>query len=78
MKTHSDNAVTIPPGLLAEVQAAAREEHRAPDELVSDALRRYLHDRPQKKEHAPRKNLAQLLMESPFAGAELSLERRKD
>ena len=26
----------------------------------------------------PRKNLAQLLMESPFAGTELDLERRKD
>ena len=27
---------------------------------------------------APRKNLAQFLMESPLAGAELNLERQKD
>jgi metal-responsive CopG/Arc/MetJ family transcriptional regulator len=45
MKTHSDNAVTIPPALLAEVQAAAQAEHRPADELVSDALRRYLQAR---------------------------------
>jgi hypothetical protein len=37
----------------------------------------------QEKEHkreatAPQKNLAQFLMESPFAGAELNLERQKD
>jgi metal-responsive CopG/Arc/MetJ family transcriptional regulator len=45
MNAHVQNAVTIPPALLAEVQAAAKEEHRAPDELVSDALRRYLEGR---------------------------------
>jgi len=45
MKTHSENSVSMPPSLLAEVQAAAREEHREADELVRDAVQRYLKDR---------------------------------
>jgi hypothetical protein len=79
MKTtgHEQNAVYMPPELLAEAREAASEEHRPADELVSDAVRRYLE---QRKEHpaTPRTNLAQLLMNSPFAGANLDLERRKD
>jgi hypothetical protein len=76
--------VRMPPDLLAEAQAAADEEHRTTDELVRDAVQRYLDSRRLQQghhEHAtemPRKNLAQLLMESPLAGAELDLERRKD
>jgi hypothetical protein len=31
-----------------------------------------------RKAATPRKNLAQFLMESPLAGAELNLERQKD
>lgn len=47
MKTtgHEQNAVYIPPELLAEARQAATEEHRAPDELVSEAVRRYLQQR---------------------------------
>ncbi|MBV9268223.1 MAG: hypothetical protein JO061_18790 [Acidobacteriaceae bacterium] len=79
MKTtgHEQNAVYMPPELLAEAREAAEQEHRPADELVSDAVRRYLQ---QRKEHGdtPRANLAQLLMDSPFAGANLVLERRKD
>ena len=39
------NAVYIPPELLAEARQAATEEHRPADELVSDAVRRYLQQR---------------------------------
>lgn len=85
MKTSGEDnaAFPLPLALLAEVQAAAEEEHRPADELVREAVRRYLESRrlQQGEEHeveTPRKNLAQLLMESPFAGADLDLERRKD
>lgn len=46
MKTsHESNIVHMPPELLAEARRAADEEHRPADELVSDAVRRYLHER---------------------------------
>jgi hypothetical protein len=77
------DAIHMPPDLLAEAWKAANEEHRAADELVRDAVRRYLDSRRTERRNEPSrdtsgKNLAQLLMESPFAGAELDLERRKD
>jgi hypothetical protein len=34
-----------PPGLLAEVRAAAEEEHRAPGDLVREAIERYLREK---------------------------------
>lgn len=71
------NAVCIPPQLLAEARLAAEEEHRPAEDLVSDAVRRYLQLR-QQGAATPRKNLAELLMESPLAGSNLDLERRKD
>ena len=46
MKTvHESNAVHMSPELLAEARRAAEEEQRPADELVSDAVRRYLHQR---------------------------------
>ena len=75
--TGEEYSVSMPPALAAEVEAVAHEEHRPPDELVRDAVRRYLEQRTHGPA-APRKNLARFLMESPFAGAELDLERRKD
>lgn len=56
MKTpsHESNAVHVPPDLLAEVREAATEEHRPADELVSDAVRRYLRER-KPNTHAPQK-----------------------
>ena len=35
----------MPSSLLAEVQAAANEEHRSRDDLVREAIERYLRDR---------------------------------
>ncbi|HWC91462.1 MAG TPA: hypothetical protein VG433_17455 [Pirellulales bacterium] len=37
--------LTIPPALLAQVHAAAQEEHRPADEVLRDALERYLRER---------------------------------
>ncbi|HZQ55269.1 MAG TPA: hypothetical protein VFB14_23930 [Bryobacteraceae bacterium] len=46
--TPNDNDVVhMPPDLLAEARKAASEEHRPADELVSDAVRRYLKQREQ-------------------------------
>ena len=45
MKTQGLTDTLVPPNLLAEVQAAADEEHRAPAELVRDAIERYLDER---------------------------------
>ena len=51
MKTtpNDGNIVHMPPDLLAEARQAASEEHRPADELVSDAVRRYLQQRKQKE-----------------------------
>jgi Arc/MetJ family transcription regulator len=47
MKTtqNDTDAIHMPPDLLAEARRAANEEHRPADELVSDAVRRYLESR---------------------------------
>jgi Arc/MetJ family transcription regulator len=52
--THSSNIVHMPPELLAEARRVADEEHRPADELVSDAVRRYLESRraQERNEHA--------------------------
>lgn len=49
MKTPSPetNTVHVPPELLAEARKAAIEENRPADELVSDAVQRYLQQRQQ-------------------------------
>jgi hypothetical protein len=39
------NTLIVPPGLQAQVKAAAAEEHRAPGELVGEAVERYLSER---------------------------------
>ena len=38
----TDNNVRVPEDLLAQMQAAAREKGKSADELVTDALKRYL------------------------------------
>ena len=80
MKTTSqeNSTVQMPPDLLAEARRAANEEHRPTDELVSDAVRRYLRDRQPHASAPVKQSLAQFLMESPLAGANLDLERRKE
>ena len=50
---------------------------RTPDEVIGYALS-VLQGAERRQKAAPRKNLAQFLMESPLAGAELSVERQQD
>ena len=62
---------------IVQAEIASGRFH-SPEEVLDHALAAL-----QKKEHqrqagAPSKNLAQFLMESPFSGAELDLERQKD
>lgn len=61
------------------IQAEIESGHfRSPDEVLDYALAA-LQEKEQKGRAAtPRKNLAQFLVESPLAGAELNLERQKD
>jgi predicted transcriptional regulator len=45
MKSETPRDALVPPDLLSELQAAAEEEHRAPSELVGEAVERYLVER---------------------------------
>jgi Arc/MetJ-type ribon-helix-helix transcriptional regulator len=61
------------------IQAEIANGHfRTPDEVLDHALAALQEKKHRRKARAPRKNLAQFLMESPLAGAELNLERQKD
>jgi Ribbon-helix-helix protein, copG family len=77
MKPGSEsNSFTIPPALLAEVEAAAEEEHRPVADVVREALERYL------AEWRKSVNLAQTgrtpAKLSPAEAVERLLEQRKD
>jgi hypothetical protein len=82
MKTASNetDVVHMAPDLLAEARRAANEEHRPADELVSDAVRRYLQ---QRKQIAPlktpgptkRKRLSELF--APLRGLDIDLTRNR-
>lgn len=50
-----DMDLVIPPTLAAEIQAAADDEHRTADDLVRDALERYLTDWRKRTAHAQEK-----------------------
>jgi len=39
------NNISLPEPLLAEIQCAAQAEHRSVDEVLIDAVRRYVEDR---------------------------------
>lgn len=72
------DAIHMPPDLLAQARQAATEEHRPVDELVSDAVRRYLQER---KHAAPvntaepikRKRLSELF--APLRGLDIDFSR---
>ena len=51
-------------------------DFRSPDEVLDHALAALREKGRKPKATATRKNLAQFLMESPLAGAELNLERQ--
>jgi len=61
------------------IQAEIESGHfRDPGEVLDHALAALQQREQRGKASAPRKNLAQFLMESPLAGAELNLERQND
>ena len=61
------------------IQAEIESGHfRSPDEVLDHALAALKEEEHDPKGATRRKNLAQFLMESPLAGAELNLERQKD
>lgn len=82
MKTESALDTLVPPGLLAEVQAAAEEEHREPRELVREALERYMDDREWQKLFAYGeqrvKELGLTEADIPRLIAEVRQERRRE
>jgi hypothetical protein len=47
--------LVIPPALAAAIQAAAEDEHRTTDDLVRDALERYLTDWRNRTGHGQKK-----------------------
>ncbi len=56
----------------------ARGHFRNAEDVLDHALATLQEKEHKEETKAPRKNLAQFLLESPFAGAELNLERQKD
>ena len=62
------------------IQGEIAKGHFSNPEEVIEHLLAMLRDngRGQEESTAPRKNLAQFLLESPLAGAELNLERQPD
>jgi len=61
------------------IQAEIASGHfRNPEEVIDHALAALRGKEYKAEATVPRKNLAQFLMESPLAGAELNLERQKD
>ena len=72
------DAIHMPPDLLAQARKAATEEHRPADELVSDAVRRYLQERKQAAtaytaEPIKRKRLSELF--APLRGLDIDFSR---
>jgi metal-responsive CopG/Arc/MetJ family transcriptional regulator len=45
MKSETPIDTLVPSNLLAEIEAAAEEDHRSPGELVGEAIERYLSER---------------------------------
>ena len=71
--------ITLKPEQERIIQQEIQSGHfRSPNEVLDHALAALQEKERKRKATTPRKNLAQFLMESPLAGAELNLERQKD
>ena len=42
MRTSATTTISLPPGMLREIERARKIEHRTRSELIREALRRYL------------------------------------
>jgi len=81
MKPGADNeSLTIPAALLAEIEAAATEEHRSASAILQDAFSRYKRDREWQKifayGEARAKELGLTEADIPRLIAEVRAERR--
>jgi Arc/MetJ-type ribon-helix-helix transcriptional regulator len=71
--------INLKPEQARIIQAEIAGGHFPSAEEVLDCALAALQEKENRAEASvPRENLAQFLMESPFAGAELNLERQKD
>ena len=71
--------ITLTPEQERIIQQEIESGHfRSPEEVLEHALAALQEKEHKPKVSTPRKNLAQFLMESPLAGAELNLERQND
>lgn len=71
--------ITLKPEQERIIQTEIQSGHfRSPDEVLDHALAALQEKEHKRRTATPRKNLAQFLMESPLAGAELNLERQQD
>ena len=67
------------PELERLVQEEIRSGHfDSVDDLLTEAIHALREKQAPAPHKLPRKNLAQFLLESPFAGSDLDLERRQD
>ncbi|MGH9375200.1 MAG: hypothetical protein ACRD1J_03435 [Terriglobia bacterium] len=71
--------ITVKPEQEHIIRAEIEIGHfRSPEEVLDHALAALKEKERNRKGATRRKNLAQFLMESPLAGAELNLDRQKD
>jgi Arc/MetJ-type ribon-helix-helix transcriptional regulator len=71
--------IDLKPEQVRIIQAEIESGHfRSADEVLDHALAALQEKEQKRPTSASRKNLAQFLLESPLAGAELNLERQKD
>ena len=71
--------ITLKPEHERIIESEIRSGHfQSPDEVLDHALAALHGRRPKPGSPAPRKNLAQFLMDSPFYQAELDLGRKPD
>jgi hypothetical protein len=59
MKSKTNRDTLVPSSLLPEIQAAADEEHRAPGDIVGEAIERYLSERRWFRKNEVRTKIAQ-------------------
>lgn len=71
--------ITLKPEQERIIRAEIESGHfRSPDEVLDHALAALKEKEHNHKSTTRRKNLAQFLMDSPLAGAELNFERQRD
>lgn len=79
METNKAMTITLNPDQERIINSEILSGHfNSPDEVLDHALAALQEKEFRRSQSKPRQNLAQFLMESPLAGAELNLERPLD